>query len=101
MVELSSNDTNILATWTEPVSPNGILSYNYSITCTSLLDLTSTVFIVEDLTTMKTTIVVEFSVSFYSRYEITVTPFTGAGPGNVATASFVTDQGGMLLMHRD
>ena len=98
MVELSSNGTHILATWTEPMFPNGNLSYRFSITCTSLLEVDITVFIEQDLVTMETAVAIEFSVSFYSRYEITVTPFTGAGPGNPATDSFDTDQGGTYIV---
>ena len=96
MVELRLDGTNLVATWTEPVNPNGILSYIYSITGTPLsplLEMESTV-IAEDQITMETTVSVEFSVSFFSLYEITVTPFTGAGRGNSTTGSFMTDEGG-------
>ncbi len=94
MLELRYNATHILANWTEPDLPNGFLRYKINITCTPLLEVETSIFIVQNIVTMETFIVVVFSVDFYSRYEISVTPCTGAGPGNASIESFDTNEGG-------
>ena len=96
-VTVVNNGTHILASWTEPEFPNGVLRYNITLTDTDLLT-GETSDIAKGEVVSETEFGLQFIVDFYIRYEIIVVPFTGAGAGNEGTDAFDTDQGSKYVI---
>ena len=93
MLTLEQNSSHIIANWTTPASPNGDIMYNLTLTSTSLLtdDITD---IVAGVILTDTEFVLGVILEFFTMYEVSVVPFTGAGDGSGLTASFITEEGG-------
>ena len=96
MLNLTHNDTHVIATWSEPQFPNGNISYLINLTCTNLLVLDITVIAYEEVLTTK--FVLFFTVRHYTKYTVSVTPLTGAGAGKSSMYSLITDQGGIVIL---
>ena len=89
----SFNTTHILISWSEPANPNGIVTYNISVTETDLLT-TNTSTIVSEAMVTELELAVSYVVKPYSEYTVSVTSQTGAGMGDTTTFSFQTDEEG-------
>lgn len=99
MLTLAENTSHIIATWTRPASPNGVLMYNLTLMSTDLLTggvttLAGGVILAETMFTYSITL------EFHRVYEVSVLPFTSAGAGNGLVESFNTGQGGVYFMRK-
>ena len=97
MVDMTYNSTHILANWSEPNFSNGLLKYRINISSTPLLKSEEAAFIVQNMVTIETAVQLKHVVIFFTRYEITVEPFTREESGDSVTDSFETEQGGMFF----
>jgi len=71
--------------------------YNVTLTSTNLL-MEIPMLIASDVVNA-THFVLEVTLNFYTRYELVVVPFTGAGSGNSTAESFQTEEGGKYVVY--
>ena len=93
MLSLTHNATHIVAMWLEPLSPNGVVSYNVTLTSTDLLTGDLSMLEAGQVVT-ETQYVVEVMVEFYTEYNVSVVPFTEAGSGTSSAFSLTIPEGG-------
>lgn len=97
MLTLAENTSHIIAAWTRPAFPNGNLMYNLSLTSTNQLTGGLTI-VAADVIVTDTMFTYGIILEFFTTYEVTVVPFTGAGPGNGLMDSFTTQQGRTYIL---
>ena len=81
--------------WTEPVSPNGRLQYNLTLTQVDLAN-PGTIFPPLTGVTDQTQFIFNIMLLAHYQYNVTVTPFTGAGEGEEDTDSLQTAEEGKM-----
>ena len=90
------NDTHVIVTWDAPADPNGVVSYNVTVSGINLLNnasvLTST-----PVGLAETEYIVSHTSVPYSEYTAVVVPQTSAGSGPSEMLSTQTDQEGDLI----
>ena len=81
-------------TWDEPQTPNGIVSYELSITG---VDLATQLSVLSETTvTNETQYSVETTLEVYAQYVVMVTAMTGGGPAQTVVTNLTTPEGGKL-----
>ena len=86
------NTSHLFANWTQPSMPNGNLRYDVNLTSTDLFRGTMTLVLSQEIVDLSVLLAVP--MLFYTEYNITVLPFTGAGIGEGVSGSFETQQEG-------
>ena len=81
-------------TWDEPQTPNGIVSYEVSITGVDLA--TQLNVLSETAVTNETQYSVEAALEVYAQYVVMVTAMTGGGQGPTVVTNLTTPEGGKL-----
>ena len=81
-------------TWDEPQTPNGIVSYELSITGVDLA--TQFNVLSETAVTNETQYSVETTLEVYAQYVVMVTAMTGGGQGPTVVTNLTTPEGGKL-----
>ena len=81
-------------TWDEPQTPNGIVSYEVSITGVDLA--TQLNVLSETAVTNETQYSVEAALEVYALYVVMVTAMTGGGPAQTVVTNLTTPEGGKL-----
>ena len=81
-------------TWDEPQTPNGIVSYELSITG---VDLATQLSVLSETTvTNETQYSVETTLEVYAQYVVMVTAMTGGGQAQTVVTNLTTPEGGKL-----
>ena len=81
-------------TWDEPQTPNGIVSYEVSITG---VDLATQLNVLSETTvTNETQYSVETTLEVYAQYVVMVTAMTGGGQAQTVVTNLTTPEGGKL-----
>ena len=87
---LEYNGTHILATWDEPLEPNGNLNYSVDVIGTSLVTLEEV--IRESFVIIELGFSLEASPEAYVRYTVFVVPQTGGGQGPGMNITTITPE---------
>ena len=92
-VRVVTNGTHLRISWSEPASPNGVVTYN--IVLMERDRLTSDVITITSETMVtEFKLVVNYAVKPYSEYTVSVVSQTSAGMGDPVMSSFQTPEGG-------
>ena len=96
-LDIMVNDTHVIVTWDAPVDPNGVVSYNVTVSGINRLDNASvlnptTVFVTE------TEYIIPHTSVPYSEYTAVVVPQTSAGSGPSQTDTVQTPEAGMCVL---
>ena len=98
-VTASPNDTHILISWSEPASPNGVVTYSVEVVERDLLTNDNFTVATENMVT-GLELAVNYTEEPYSEYTIVVTSQTGAGMGDPVSVSFQTPEEGKYINAR-
>ena len=94
LLNITVNDTHVIVTWDAPADPNGVVSYNVTVSGINLIDDAS----VLNLTTVvlaETEYTIPHTSVPYSEYTAVVVPQTSAGSGPSQTDTVQTPEAGV------
>ena len=93
-LDITVNGSHVIVTWNAPTNPNGVVSYNVTVSGINLLDnssvLTSTTVTISD-----TEYIIPHTSLPHSKYTAVVVPHTSAGGGPSETDTVQTAQAGI------
>lgn len=91
MLVITDMTTGLVATWQEPLEPNGNVTYTTNTVCR---DLRSGATVFSDTVVMLASQAISVPRTPFTLCEVTVTPRTSAGSGPNSTATFETPEEG-------
>ena len=95
LLATAPNFTLINITWDEPETPNGIVSYEVTVTGVDLATQLSVLNVTA--ATNETQYLLGTTVEVYAQYVVMVTAITGGGRGTPVETNFNTSEGGELV----